>query len=237
MATITIFHTGDMHNRLTPEKARQLSELKSSEENSILLDSGDAIWAGNIFYRRGGEPILELMNSTGYDTMAMGNREFHFSRSGFRAKTRLAEFPILCANVTSMDGSELPVRPYVILERGGLRIAVFGLCAPMITKRSFGSVFSIYRFEDPIQRAADLVPQLRREADLVIALTHIGLDRDRELAARAPGIDLILGGHTHIEAMERTNTPIIHTGSHAKKVGKAVLETGSGLKSWELLEW
>ena len=51
-----------MHNRLTPQEAQRLRELKSSAENALLLDAGDAIWAGNIFYRPGGEPILKLMN-------------------------------------------------------------------------------------------------------------------------------------------------------------------------------
>jgi 2',3'-cyclic-nucleotide 2'-phosphodiesterase (5'-nucleotidase family) len=236
MATVTIFHTGDMHNRLTPEKAQRLRELKSSAENALLLDAGDAIWAGNVLYRPGGEPILKLMNLANYDAMAMGNREFHFTRRGFRAKVTCAEFPVLCANVHGTGGETLPVVPHTIFERGGIRVAVFGLCLPMITERTIGKRFSVYRFSDPIETAAEIVPQLRRQADCVIALTHIGIDRDRRLAKQVGGIDLIVGGHTHTEVMEPGGAPIVHSGWAARTVGKAVLAIPGGLESWETLD-
>jgi len=236
MATVNIFHTGDMHNRLTPQKAQRLRELKGSAENTLLLDAGDAIWAGNIFYRPGGEPILKLMNLAGYDAMAMGNREFHFSRQGFRAKVGLAEFPVLCANAHASNGETLPVVPHAIFERGGIRVAVFGLRVPMITERTLGKRFSIYRFADPVETAAELVPKLRQEAELVIALTHIGIDHDRRLAERVDGIDLIVGGHSHTELMEPGSTPIVHSGWAARTVGKAVLAIPGGLESWEPLD-
>jgi len=234
MATVIIFHTGDMHNRLTPEKAQRLHDLKSSAENNLLLDAGDAIWAGNVLCRPGGELILKLMNLAGYDAMAMGNREFHFSRQGFRAKVSLAEFPVLCANIRA-DESNHAVQPHMFFERGGIRIAVFGLCVPMITERTAAKHFSAYRFADPIKTAVELVPALRSETDCIIALTHIGIALDRELAKTVEGIDLIVGGHTHTELMEPGCTPIVHSGWAARKVGKAVIAIPSGLQSWETL--
>ena len=234
MAVVTIFHTGDMHNRLTPEKAQRLRELKSSAENALLLDAGDAIWAGNVLYRPGGEPILKLMNLAGYDAMAMGNREFHFTRQGFRAKVGGAEFPLLCANIQAGD-PDIPVLPHTLFESGGIRVAVFGLCVPMITERTFGRHFSVYRFADPIKTAIEIVPELRRQADCVIALTHIGIDRDRRLAECVDGMDLIAGGHTHTELMEPGSSPIVHSGWAARTVGKAVIAIPGGLQSWETL--
>lgn len=82
MARITIFHTSDMHNKLTPAQAEVLHTLKSANPGSLMFDSGDAIWAGNVFWRPGGEPILDMMNAVPYDALCMGNREFHFLGHG-----------------------------------------------------------------------------------------------------------------------------------------------------------
>ncbi len=94
----------------------------------------------------------------------------------------------------------LPVRPYIVRQTpAGWRVVVFGLTVPMITERMLARRISAYVFEDPLAAAARLVPALRGQyaPDLLIALTHIGLARDRQLAEAVPGIDLILGGHTH----------------------------------------
>jgi 2',3'-cyclic-nucleotide 2'-phosphodiesterase (5'-nucleotidase family) len=224
-----------MHNRLSPEKAKRLREIKQSANNSILLDSGDAIWAGNVLVRPFGEPVLKLMNTAGYDAMAMGNREFHFAQSGFRAKIGWADFPVLCANVSARNGENLPVLSHILLNHADLRIAVFGLCVPMITEKTFGRLASPYVFGKPVECAAELAPTLRRKADIVIALTHIGIARDRELSAKVDGIDLIIGGHTHIEVNEPGRAPIFHSGWYAKNVGKVVYDTDAGLMSWELM--
>ena len=60
MARITVFHTSDLHNKLTPELADKLRDLKREHPGSLMLDSGDAIWAGNIFWRPGGEPVFPV---------------------------------------------------------------------------------------------------------------------------------------------------------------------------------
>ena len=73
MAKLTVFHTGDFHNSLDTTKADRLKALKEQTPNSLLLDAGDAIWAGNIYVRPGGEPALRLMSDAGYDAVVAGN--------------------------------------------------------------------------------------------------------------------------------------------------------------------
>jgi 5'-nucleotidase len=199
MPDITILHTNDFHGKMTPLAQRIIAREKAASPNPVLLDAGDAVSSGNIYYRPGGEPILARMTEVGYDAMAMGNREFHFLAAGLRSKVRLAHFPVLSANLRDKAGEIGPtVSPYVIMERDGVKIAVFGLCVPMITKQMrLASSVSPYWFEDPIETAASLVPQLRGTADIVVALTHIGIKRDLELADSVEGIDIIVGGHSH----------------------------------------
>jgi 2',3'-cyclic-nucleotide 2'-phosphodiesterase (5'-nucleotidase family) len=237
MARVTVFHTSDMHNKLTPELAERLRDLVGSHSNSLMLDSGDAIWSGNIYWRPGGEPILDLMNSVPYDAMCMGNREFHFMQRGIKAKMGRAKFPVVSSNLMASDpdgenslaaAAETDVVGFVRFHFGPLVVAVFGLCVPCITKRMLAARMSKFYFADPGEAAADVVPGLR-ECDLVVALTHIGIQRDRELAETVPGIDVILGGHTHTVAEERVgDTTILHSGMYAHYVRKVEIELKAG---------
>ena len=199
-----ILHTNDFHNHLKPEQVARLKALRAElGSEGLLLDAGDAISAGNVTYHTGGEPILTTMSEIGYDAMTVGNREFHLTQTGFHAKLANAEFPILCANVRSRGESPLPVAPYITrVLRSGLRVLVFGLTVPMITERMFVRKVSAYVFDDPISVASKLVPELRRECDLLVCLSHIGVAKDRELAASVNDIDLIIGGHTHVTLPE-----------------------------------
>ena len=229
MARITIFHTSDMHNKLTAELADRLRDLKEKDPGSLMLDSGDAIWAGNVFWRPGGEPVLKLMNSVPYDAMCVGNREFHFLAVGMRSKTCRADFPLLSANLrTAKRGRKLPTKPYEVFDRGGIRIGVFGLSVPCITERMLVKKVSDYYFDPPVPTAARILPELSGKCDIVIALTHIGVKQDRELAQKARGIDLILGGHTHETTAQPEDTRIVHHGSSAHYVGKVQIDVHSG---------
>ncbi len=232
MPRITVLHTSDMHNKLTPALADRLRELKHASPGSLALDSGDAIWAGNIVWRPGGEPVLDLMNAVPYDAMCVGNREFHFLGIAMNSKTGRAKFPILSANLRpTRNGRSLPAKPYEIFERGGVQVGVLGLSVPCITERMSVRKVSDYYFEQPISAAERIVPELRDRCDLLIALTHIGIKRDRELAENVRGIDLILGGHTHAITAEPErvgDTHILHHGSFAHYVGRIDVEVGSG---------
>lgn len=230
MARITIFHTSDMHNKLTAGLASRLHNLKSDVPGSIMLDSGDAIWAGNIYWRPGGEPALDLMNSVPYDALTMGNREFHFMGIGVDSKTSRAGFPVMSANIrSSKAGRKVTIPSHTIIERSGIRIAVFGLSVPCITEKMLVKKVSDYYFVPPIDAATEIVPNLCKDADIVIALTHIGIKPDRELAENVPGIDVILGGHTHVLAEEQVDrTWIFHHGFYAHFVGRVDIDFDSG---------
>lgn len=220
MPNLTILHTNDLHGRLRPEGVEIIRREKASEGDCLLLDAGDAIASGNISYRPGGEPALALMSEAGYDAMGMGNREFHFLKPGLHSKVKLARFPVLCANV---EGAGDLIQASMIVEVGGYRVALFGLTVPMITKKMLASRFSPYRFEDPIETAKEIVPALRDQADIVIAVTHIGIKADEALAQEVPGIDLIVGGHTH-SALHKPlmigGTSIVQAGWFAHFLGK-----------------
>jgi 5'-nucleotidase/UDP-sugar diphosphatase len=228
MKQIVILHTSDMHNKLTPAKAEHIREIKKQYPNSILLDSGDAIWAGNIFWKPGGENVLDLMNYAGYDAMCMGNREFHFLQTGIVSKTSKAKFPILSANLNASDSSKkLPTKPFKVFDINSIKIGVFGLTIPCITEKMQVKKVSHYYFDQPLQTAIAEVSELKKISDVVIALTHIGLEKDKKLIEKVDGIDLILGGHTHISNQENK---IYHHNCFAKQIGILTIDFDCGIK-------
>ena len=223
-----ILHTNDFHAHLTEAGAARLRAAVAglNGEPYLLLDAGDAVKAGNIGVSPFGEPILETMSALGYHAMTMGNREFHVWQAALETKIAQAKFPVLCANVRPRTAATLPVQPNVTFTVGGLRVAVFGVTVPMVTERMKIATLSSFVFDDPIATAKNQVAELRPYADILIALTHIGLTQDKRLAEAVSGIDLIIGGHSHNVLTEPEiicEIPIVQTGSHAHFYGHVAL--------------
>ena len=221
-----------MHGALTAERARKLGDILSAGPETLYLDSGDAIASGNLDLRPWDRTVSRL-NELGCAAMATGNREFHPWPTMCRRKTAGAEFPVLAGNVT-ISGSPVPwLPPSAILTTGsGLRVGVFGLTLALVKPGTWHEKLSRFRFENPIEAARRLACELRPQCDLLVALTHIGLDPDRELAQHVEGIHLILGGHSHDETdpLENIGGAIIcHSGHHARRATRLeVSVSGAG---------
>ena len=234
-----ILHTNDFHNSFGDAGEARLREAIAALNGApyLLLDAGDAIKAGNVGVNPFGEPVLDRMSDLGYDAMTMGNREFHVLHAALETKINRARFPILCANMRAKDpqaSEKLPVVPYVTLNRCGLKTTIFGLTVPMVTeKMKMAAAVSSFLFDDPVETARKLVGRLRWGADVLVALTHIGIREDERLARSVSGIDLIIGGHSHVslEKPERIGreggssrtTPIVQAGWHGRSYGHVTL--------------
>lgn len=229
MTTLHIFHTNDFHNHFSDAHAEFVAQKRGEFANSLLVDAGDAISAGNIGVRPGGEPILTRMSLVGYDAMTMGNREFHVADALLRMKIANATFPILCANIRWRDdhGAALPLIPSISrVMPDGLRVSIFGLTVPMVTVRMAARVVSAFLFDDPVAVAQKQIDSLRSSSDILIALTHIGLREDERLARACPTLDLVIGGHSHnvLESPIVVNgVPIVQGGWFGHYLGHVAL--------------
>lgn len=222
---VVIYHTADLHGRLSSAAARRLAELREKRPNALLLDAGDAVTAGNLGFRLGGEPILRRMAEIGYGAMAMGNRESHPWRFFLERKLRDASFPVLAANLRARRGrAARMVQGHVILESGGRRVGVFGLAPRVTPPESFWARFTDYVFDEPVAAAQQAAAELRGRTDLVVCLSHCGAETDRQLAA-LPGISLVLGGHSHRAFVSRLpgQALIVHPGPHGQHVSETRL--------------
>lgn len=224
-AIFHVLHTNDFHNALTENGAGRLRAAVADLAGApfLLLDAGDAIKAGNVGVNPWGEPILERMSALGYHALTLGNREFHVWRGALETKINRARFPVLCANLRKRGDGGSPLEPFVRFTLGGLRVVVLGVTVPMVTPRmKVAAALSSFVFDDPIDTARRLVETLRPSADVLIVLTHIGLREDERLARSVSGIDLIIGGHSHVVLSAPhvvAGTPIVQAGWHAHHFG------------------
>lgn len=201
---LNLLHTNDLHGHFTAAMADELAARKRSLEPCLLLDSGDAVGCGNVGWRVGGEPMHDLFRRAGFDAGALGNREFHFRPGPQRCKLRRAPMPILCANISPAEYGG--IRPELVLSpMDGVTVRLFGLLTPMIPPGHWARFISPARFEDPLAAARRVLAAER--ATVTICLSHLGIRRDRELAAAGLPLDLILGGHSHtgFETPERVD--------------------------------
>ncbi|MHB0939118.1 MAG: metallophosphoesterase [Armatimonadota bacterium] len=227
MPVLHILHTNDLHNRLTPKQAHFIGDLRRHfAPDVLLLDAGDAVAAGNLG-ARGKEPVLTLMDEAGYDAMAMGNRESHPTRVALQKKLKDAKFPVLAANLRARHDKPPPkiVQEYVEFAFGEADeptvVTVMGLSPVITSPDSFWARMTDFVFDDPLKTGPGLAKKLRPETDLLIALTHIGYERDVQLAA-SPDIDLIIGGHSHQAVMPPEHPGhawLAATDAHAAHIG------------------
>jgi 5'-nucleotidase/UDP-sugar diphosphatase len=214
---LTVMHTNDHHGRFWKNgdgeygmAARKTvidgirAEVAQAGGYSLLLDGGDVNTGVPESDLQDAEPDFKGMNLLGYDAMAVGNHEFDKSPAVLKTQRELARFPMLSANIYRA-GLRL-FDPYKLFTVGGLRVAVMGLTTEDTYKMAHPDNVRGIEFRSVIAEAAKLVPELRAQADVVIAATHMGHYQDGqhgtqavgdvEMARAVRGIDLVVGGHT-----------------------------------------
>ena len=167
---------------------------------TLLLDAGD-IFTGTVEGSiTRGKAIVRLMNRAGYEAMTLGNHEFDFGFYSLQQLAKSANFPFLGANVRRKKTNRLLSfsSPYIVKKYDGLTVGIIGVTTaevPSITlARNVGQVI----FLDPISTVKTYQKLLKQEGvDLLIVLSHLGLEEDKKLARAVPEIDLIIGGHSH----------------------------------------
>lgn len=217
---VTILHTNDTHSHLLPfsypktcivdgqqitlpaykniggiaRRATIIKRIRALHQPVIVMDAGDLIDGSPFSVEYAGEADFAAANAAGYEVAVTGNHEYSNTIANFLKRIKEAQFPVLGANVFKKGDSTPFLTPYMILNEDGLRIAILGLVTPNdYTAVKQGNL----EIKDPIEAAKEWVPKLRQQADAVILLTHIGYDVDTQLAGQVPGIDAIIGGHTH----------------------------------------
>lgn len=214
---LTVLHTNDHHGRFWRNDdgeyglaARKTlidgirQQVKASGGHSLLLDGGDVNMGVPESDTQDAEPDFKGMNMLGYDAMAVGNHEFDKPLSVLNKQQSWIKFPMLSANIYK-DGKRL-FKPYQVFDFAGLKVAVMGLTTDDTAKMVDPENVRGIEFRKPAAEAAGLMSELKRQAHVVIATTHMGhfpdgksgisAAGDVEMARAVSGLNLIVGGHS-----------------------------------------
>lgn len=220
---LTILHTNDTHGHLLPFSyptnidpnsqeaalphktdiggvARRATLIKRLREElqpypTLVIDAGDYMDGTPFSLEYQGEADVACMNACGYDFATLGNHEFSNPLETVLRLVRMSQFQTVCANIRYRDTGKPLVPPYVITQVGELRVALFGLV--VTDTQNYRGARERVEVRNPFEVARELVPQLRQQADVVILISHLGVRDDERLAREVPGIDVIVGGHSH----------------------------------------
>jgi 5'-nucleotidase len=241
---ISIVHTNDTHARVEAgsydgmgldKVATIVNNVKAANPNTLVLDAGDALHGQTIATLVEGESIIKIFNEIGYDAMTAGNHDFNYGKERLLELADMANFPILGANVYKANYENF-LPEYVIKEVGGVKVGIFGLATPETKFKSHPKNTEGLEFFDSVIIGKLMVAKLQDKADVIVALSHLGLDqssteRSDLIAEYVDGIDLIVDGHSHTvleEGMMVGDTMIVQAGEYDKNVGRVDILVKNG---------
>ena len=235
----TVLYTNDEHGWLEPAKetggapslAAAWKNIEKTDENVVIVSGGD-MWTGpaiSTWFR--GISMVEVMNALGYDIAALGNHDFDFSVDTLRYRvTHQMNFPIISANIVEKSTGNVPdfVKPYVIKDFSGLKVAFIGLTTLSTPYTTFPENVKDYFFTPYADAIDKYAPIVKKEgARVIIVVGHICEEEMVELSATAKkyNIPLITGGHCH-ERVNRVENGVtlVESGNDLYNYVKVVLE-------------
>ncbi len=264
--TLVLLETNDLQSAVVPFKAKVYvngekvkkmvgglarvstfykQNVKEYGDKVVLVSGGDDT-IGPLFYYFHGKPEYMGMTFAGYSVATPGNHEFDLGPAVYAEAIDYAKFDIVSSNLKVkyplLSGK---IKPYVIKEIGGLKVGFFGLMTselPVISNAGEGVKVE----GDYAKVAREMVKTLKAQgADVVIAVTHIGLNEDIKLAKQVKGIAAILGGHSHsltkkaevVDGPDGWKTVVVQAGARAMYVGRLFLPVDNGKPVIKDMKW
>ena len=208
------------------------------EDTTLFLNAGDN-FQGSLFYSTyKGEAEAEFLAMMGTDVMTIGNHEFDDGEPGLATFMEKVSFPVISANVLPSYKSALAgkVQPSVVIEKGGMKYGIVGAVANDTDELS--SPGEDILIAQDVAAITDAVKALQEQGvDKIIALTHVGYPRDLAAIAKIPGVDVVVGGHSHtylangddsaagpyptwVENPDGYRVPVVQAKAYSKYLGK-----------------
>ncbi|MEM5474516.1 5'-nucleotidase C-terminal domain-containing protein [Hoeflea sp. AS60] len=261
--TLTILHINDWHSRIESNNkyestcsaddetegkcfggaARLVTAIadrrKALEGGNVLLLNGGDNFQGSLFYTTyKGTVEAEFLNQMKFDAMTVGNHEFDDGEDALAPFLDVVNFPVLSANVAASVSSKIGdrIKPSIVIEVGGEKIGIVG--AVTNDTPEIASPGPNILIADDIRSITAEVEKLQAEGiNKIIALTHVGYPRDKEMIAKIPGVDIVVGGHSHsllsntdekaegpyptmIDNPEGYKVPVTQAASYSKYLGE-----------------
>jgi 5'-nucleotidase / UDP-sugar diphosphatase len=254
----TILHSNDMHGDFLAEVREgggqligglsllsgYLNKVREEEENVIYVISGDMVQGSLIDSEYKGISTIEIMNYLSPDVVTLGNHELDYGLPHLLFLEKMANFPIVNANLYIKKYGKRLMNPYLIIEKAGFSILFTGIITEKVMDaisldKLIGTFVSL---EDASEEIGKICNAYRKsDIDLTIALTHIGFESDLELAKMLKpewGVDIIIGGHSHtiLEQPEKVNDILVaQAGTGTDQIGRFDIMVDDDTNS--IVEW
>jgi Calcineurin-like phosphoesterase len=258
---ITIFHTNDLHQSLEPlpRLAGYVADYKRDHPNTVFVDAGDWFDRGSSLVRiTQGETLYGAMEQMGYDMWIVGNHDWAYGGKRLVDLIKRHPVPVLATNLaTTRPPLPKNVVRTVIKEFAGVRVGFFG-----ITLDTYGTNPKyrpdLYVLDCRVETAKAVAELKKAQVDLIVAVTHLGFEKmkhevgrsfhpsDQDLVAENPGIDIVIGGHSHTLLKEetvrgvydRSGAIITQAGASARHVGQLTFRVSeSDTGKWEIKDF
>lgn len=211
---LVILHVNDTHSHIDPqrsgdykgrggvvEQAAFIDSVRRAEgkRNVLLLHAGDIGQGTSYFTELGGNIEIDVMNAMKFDVTCLGNHEFDNGVDELARRLSNLKADIVCANY---DFTKSPlgefVEPYTIVRKAGKKIGIIGLLTD-VGKVVDREIAKSFQYLDPVETSNRYAEYLKKDkgCDMVICLSHLGYEEDKDLASQIRNIDLIVGGHSH----------------------------------------
>jgi 2',3'-cyclic-nucleotide 2'-phosphodiesterase/3'-nucleotidase len=269
--SISIIETTDIHGVILPydfiEKEKlnfsmassydYIRSVREKKDVTFLLDNGDNLQGQpEVYYYNFIDTVAPhflplVMNYMGYDAGTVGNHDIETGHPVYDRLVKEYNFPLLAANAVDIKTGKPYFKPYTIIVKNGIKIAVFGLITPGIPNWLPSELYSGIEFKDMLETAKEWMPVILNEKpDLVIGLFHSGWDRSEgkpeqssdlnengsaAVAYNVPGFNIIFNGHDHKVANEKfVNSSgdtllILNGGSRSEKLAEADITLTPGM--------
>ena len=212
--------------------------IQAENPNSLFLLAGDTISPSveSITYK--GAQMIEAWNAAGLDYATFGNHEFDFGPDVLKERMKESKFGWIAANVIDTRTGQPfgGAQPFVVREFGGVKIGIFGLVLPDTKKTSRPG--PDVEFRNSCETAKQMVAQIHEKGvGVVVALTHLSLREDKEVA-RCSGVDLIIGGHEHTLLQSSAGgAPIFKMTADARELGRFDLNISKTTGKLQSIDW
>ena len=193
-----------------------MKEVRESKKEVLVLDAGD------LLFKKFSNPvqenevkmvvekaclIIEIFNLMGYNAVGIGDDDLSLGKEFIMGISKEAKFPFLSSNLFDEESGKLLFSPYILRKINGLRIGIFSLLSPDSFMGQGDPRRKGLIFKSPVETAQSMIKELQPQTDLIILLSHLGYQKDVELAQTVSGIHLIIGSHT---GMNLPHPPIVN---------------------------
>ncbi|MBX7041450.1 MAG: bifunctional metallophosphatase/5'-nucleotidase [Ignavibacteria bacterium] len=202
---------------------------KYRDDKSLVLNAGDDYQGTPISTLTRGNSQIELLNLFGLDAFVLGNHEFDYGQFTLDSGLSNAKFDYLSANVYLKPMKKTMGKPFTVKNINGIKTGIIGITAPDLLTLTLPSNMTEIKMLDVDSVVTSAIESLKKEeCDLIILLTHVGVDYDKELASKFhKDVDVIIGGHSHTPLFKpviQDGVIIAQAGSYSRWLGKLELK-------------